>query len=234
MSGAAMSGQVKSGQVKSGRSKGMARRAPVASGVRSLASMAAEEQAQVLISLFRDAGPHRCAHWNIVSQEVFSLRGRQGAESALEAFEQRLFEEDGWVEVPWVESDEAHGIAEAFVEEFDDPKLAARLGQALAGPKPFRAFRAVLATNPAVADLWREREDEAAAWRLAELCVAWDVAPPTAALQAMVETLRAQDDGADDGDARSAHDAREFGALGQRVPVTSLTLAGRRGGGVSG
>ncbi len=182
-----------------------------------------EAQAEALIDLFLRAGPHSCAHWNTETGELFELRTKKGADAALEAFEERLFAEDGWIEVPWQPSDEAFSVAQAFAEELDDGPSRAELLLALEGDKPFRAFRAVLAAHPALARHWRERDREAAAWRLVEVAVALDVELPTDKLRAMAAELAAEQ-GDDEGEGAGVTEAS---ALPTGLVPTSRLSIGR-------
>ena len=177
-----------------------------------------EARAEALIDLFLRAGPHSCAHWNTETGELFELRSKKGADAALEAFEERLFAEDGWIEVPWQGSDEAFSVAQAFAEELDEGPSRAELLLALEGDKPFRAFRAVLSAHPALARHWRERDREAAAWRLVEVAVALDVELPTEKLRSMAAELAAeQADGDESAEAKAALPAG-------LVPTTRLSI----------
>jgi hypothetical protein len=180
----------------------------------------AEAQAEALIELFLRAGPHSCAHWNTETGELFELRSKRGADAAIEAFEERLFAEDGWIEVPWQASDEAFSVAQAFAEELDEGPSRAELLLALEGDKPFRGFRAVLAAHPALARHWRDRDREAATWRLVEMAVALEVELPTEKLRSMAAELAAEQ-GDGDGDGEAEADASMPTGL---VPTSRLSI----------
>ncbi len=196
-------------------------------------------QGDRLIDLFLSASPHRCAHWNVLTGETFELESRRDAESRLEAFELRLFEEDGWVEVPWPDSDEDFRVAEAFLEELEPGREQAELRAALEGPKPFRAFRDALRRWPESAEAWRERQREAAGWRVAEVALAFDAKVDDTVITDMIARLRTSDaeaeaaEGAPGGESSTEGDSAAGidgpGRLGvARMAAAELSLGRRR------
>jgi hypothetical protein len=94
---------------------------------------------------------------------------------AKEAFELRLLEEDGWIEIPWQESDDAYGQARQWLSKLKPGKGRAELARALDTPKPFRAFRNVLAKHPGLARRWQEESTAEALARMVECLVAHEV-----------------------------------------------------------
>ena len=100
-----------------------------------------------LISLFEHATANSASHWNPNTGEVFSVRSKRRARSRIEAFEERLFEETGWLEIPYQESDRAHAMLCAFATDLSPGAVRAVLLQALDGDKPFRTFRATISRH---------------------------------------------------------------------------------------
>lgn len=138
----------------------------------------------VLVRLFERASPVSMSHWNPHTGKTFELpRGKQRRITG-ERFEQRLMSEEGeaaeWAEIPCEESDTEYRRAVAFAEELRPGAGRAELLAALHGPKPFRAFRAVLARHPGLERRWTAVSAQAAEERLAEFCLAqgWRLADP--------------------------------------------------------
>lgn len=141
-----------------------------------------------LLAAFVATHPHRPCHWNPSTGELFAPPAGPKGAAAREAFELRLLQEDGWIELPWQESDDAYAQARQFVAQLKPGKGRAELARALDTAKPFRAFRAVLGKHPGLARRWQAEANAEALARLVECCVAHDVAPAdpryAAALQA--------------------------------------------------
>lgn len=128
-----------------------------------------------LLQLFLQTHPHRPCYWNPLTGELFAPpAGAKGA-AAREAFELRLLDEDGWLELPWQESDDAYTQARNFTAQLKPGKGRAELSKALGQPKPFRAFRAVLGRHPGLARRWDAEATAEALARMVECCVAHDV-----------------------------------------------------------
>lgn len=130
----------------------------------------------VLVRLFERASPVSMSHWNPWTGKVFELpRGKQRKVTG-ERFERRLMSEESeaaeWAEIPCEESDTEYLRAVAFAEELRPGAGRAELLAALHGPKPFRAFRAVLARHPGLERRWTTVSTHAAEERLAEFCLA--------------------------------------------------------------
>ncbi len=137
-----------------------------------------------LVRLFERASPVSMSHWNPQTGKTFELpRGKQRRITG-ERFEQRLMGEDRdaaeWAEIPCEESDTEYRRAISFAEELRPGAGRAELLAALHGPKPFRAFRAVLARHPGLERRWASVSTQAAEERLAEFCLAqgWRLADP--------------------------------------------------------
>ncbi|MCB9738152.1 MAG: hypothetical protein H6747_02715 [Deltaproteobacteria bacterium] len=145
-----------------------------------------------LLDLFVRASPHRHTHWNPETGETFSVRGRKGAAEAVEAFEERLFEEEAWIEVPWLESDDAFAMMQAFASELAPGRGRAVLLAALQTDKPFRAFRAALASRPGLLRRFRAVELEEAAERLCQVAVGLGIELPYPELQERIAAIRAE------------------------------------------
>lgn len=125
--------------------------------------------------LFRDASPLTCSHWNVDTGELFSVRSSRRQRGLVEAFEDRLFNEEGWVEVPFLESDDAFGLMREFAAELAPGKARTELLAALDQDKPFRRFRTVLGRRPGIARRWKKLADEEAGMRLAVFCLGQEV-----------------------------------------------------------
>lgn len=87
-----------------------------------------------------------------------------------------MLEEEGWIEIPWQESDDAYAQARQFVTRLKPGNGRTALSKALDTPKPFRAFRAVLGKHPGLARRWEAEATAEALARMVECCVAHDVA----------------------------------------------------------
>lgn len=155
----------------------------------------------VLVRLFERASPVSMSHWNPWTGKTFELpRGKQRRITG-ERFEQRLMNEEGqaaeWAEIPCEESDTEYRRAVTFAEDLRPGAGRAELLAALHGPKPFRAFRAVLARHPSLERRWAAVSTQAAEERLAEFCLAqgWRLADPRfdAAVERWLDTQENQD-----------------------------------------
>jgi hypothetical protein len=60
-----------------------------------------------------------------------------------------------------IDSSDAFGIMEDFVDQCDDTRLARTLGQALQQRKPFRRFKDTLADHPTQREAWFAFERQA-------------------------------------------------------------------------
>lgn len=124
-----------------------------------------------LVRLFAGASPVTMSHWNPMTGETFEApRGKQRQTTA-ERFEERLWREPDWVEVPWQESDVAHAMAAAFADHLQPGRGKSELMAALDGPKPFRAWRAVLLRHPGLKRRWQRIVEAEAAERLVTFCL---------------------------------------------------------------
>ena len=126
-------------------------------------------------TLFRDASPMTCSHWNTETGEMFKVRSSRRQRTIVEAFEARLFEEEGWHEVPFLESDDEFALMGDFARELGRGKGRSELLAALDGDKPFRRFRNVLKKRPGIARRWRKVANEEASVRLAIFCLGQDL-----------------------------------------------------------
>ena len=99
-----------------------------------------------IVELFAGASPMTASHWNLATGETFAVRHARRQRALVEAFEERLFDDEdgGWVEVPFLESDDAFNLVRAWVADLSPGKGKAELQRAIAGDKPFRAFRTTL------------------------------------------------------------------------------------------
>lgn len=124
-----------------------------------------------LVKLFADASPLRMGHWNPQTGETFvAPRGKNGR-SAAQAFELRLLDEDGWIEVPFLESDEAYELAVDWAQSLDPGRGKTAVVHALNQEKPFRHLRTVLGQMIGLQRRYEKRVKEEAEARLVELCV---------------------------------------------------------------
>ena len=122
-------------------------------------------------ALYRDASPMTCSHWNPLTGELFHVRSSRRQAALVEAFEERLFTEEGWHEVPFLESDDAFALMRDFAQDLGRGRGRTELLAALDGDKPFRRFREVLQRRPGLARRWRKVADEEASVRLAVFCL---------------------------------------------------------------
>ena len=124
-----------------------------------------------LVKLFAEASPLRMGHWNPLTGEVFVAPRRRNSPAIVQAFELRLLREEGWLEVPFLESDEAYELAVNWAQSLDPGRGKAAVTQALAQEKPFRQLRTVLGQMVGLARRYENRVREEAEARLVELCV---------------------------------------------------------------
>lgn len=179
-----------------------------------------------LVALFGRASPVSMSHWNPRTGNVFELRAPSPQHRAKlsAAFEQQLWQDADWVEIPCQESDAAFAQIAAFVGALRPGKAKTQLATAIASPKPFRRFRQLMAGWPGVARRWQAVVDGEAALRLAEFCLSqnWRLADPRFEV-AVVQWL-------DTTDATSDADAGEpefpvAPATIRRVRLASASLA---------
>ncbi len=124
-----------------------------------------------LVKLFAEASPLRMGHWNPLTGEVFAAPRRKNARAIAEAFELRLLDEEGWLEVPFLESDEAFALAVNWAQSLDPGRGKAAVTQALGQAKPFRQLRVVLGQMVGLQRRYEKAVREEAEARLVELCV---------------------------------------------------------------
>ncbi len=158
-----------------------------------------------LVRLFAHASPVSMSHWNPTTGETFEApRGKQRA-ITVQRFEERLWRDTQWMEIPYQESDEAFAQTEQFVADLRAGKAKTQLAAALIGPKPFRAFRAVLGAHPGLQRRWNDLQAQQSAERLVEFCLAqgYLIEDPRfeQALEGWLDAREAEDDEDDDEDA---------------------------------
>ena len=124
-----------------------------------------------LVKLFAEASPLRMGHWNPQTGEVFAAPRRKNSRAIAAAFELRVLQEEGWLEVPFLESDEAFALAVSWAQSLDPGRGKAAVTQALAQEKPFRQLRAVLGQMIGLQRRYEKAVREEAEARLVELCV---------------------------------------------------------------
>ena len=124
-----------------------------------------------LVKLFCEASPLRMGHWNPLTGEIFVAPRRKNSPAIAAAFELRLLQEEGWIEVPFLESDEAFELAVNWAQSLDPGRGKAAVTKALAQDKPFRQLRAVLGQMVGLARRYEKAVREEAEARLVELCV---------------------------------------------------------------
>jgi hypothetical protein len=137
----------------------------------NLAPPAARGDWPVLVALFRDASPQSQSHWNPLTGEVFSLPRRGDRQRRADAFGLRLMREEGWQEVPWLESDDAFALLTAFVQGLAAGRGKRELLYALDADKPFRSVRAVLGRSPGLARRYQRVVAAEAELRLVQFCL---------------------------------------------------------------
>mgnify|MGYP006928202227 CR=1 FL=1 len=128
-----------------------------------------------VLLLFANASPMTASHWNVLTGATFAVRNSRRSRAAVEAFEERLFEEDGWHEVPFQESDDAFAMMNEFADSLRPGKGRTALRNALSDDKPFRRFRAELGRFAGIARRYRELVAEESAARLVVFCLANDL-----------------------------------------------------------
>lgn len=124
-----------------------------------------------LVKLFAEASPMRMGHWNPRTGEVFVAPRRKKNRAIADAFELRLLDEEGWLEVPFLESDDAFALAVNWAQSLDPGKGKSAVTQALAQEKPFRQLRVVLGQMIGLERRYEKAVREEAEARLVELCV---------------------------------------------------------------
>ncbi len=180
------------------------------------------------------------SHWNPQTGELFELpRGKQRTATA-ERFEQRLWRDPQWVEIPCQESDGGFQLANQFVAQLRPGRGRHELAMALQGPKPFRALRAALERHPGLKRRWLAVVEQEATLRLTEFCLSQAWRLEDARFDAAVERwLDATDEDAAhadafDGGARRPVDAQSpqpamAAAIGPaKRTVASLSIGGDR------
>lgn len=145
-----------------------------------------------IAQLFRAASPMSFSHWNTASGETFSVRHSRRQRALVEAFEERLFEEEDWYEVPFQESDDAFAMIREWVNELRPGKGRAALMLALEGDKPFRAFRVVLKRFPGLARRFERLALEEAQARLVVFCLGQNMVFSSPIFQRLAAQLREQ------------------------------------------
>jgi len=143
-------------------------------------------------ALFRDASPMTCSHWNVLTGEMFAVRSSRRQRKHVDAFESRLFAEEGWHEVPFMESDDEFALMGDFARELGRGKGRTELLGALDGDKPFRRFRNVLKRRPGMARRWRIVANEEAAVRLVVFCLGQDLVFDHAAFKSAVALVQGE------------------------------------------
>jgi hypothetical protein len=124
-----------------------------------------------LVKLFAEASPLRMGHWNPQTGEIFAAPRRKNSRAIAVAFELRVLQEDGWLEVPFLESDEAFSLAVNWAQSLDPGRGKAAVTHALAQDKPFRQLRVVLGQMVGLQRRYEKAVREEAEARLVELCV---------------------------------------------------------------
>ncbi|MBI5609800.1 MAG: hypothetical protein HY902_13090 [Deltaproteobacteria bacterium] len=182
-----------------------------------------------LIRLFARASPVSMSHWNPATGELFEApRGKQRAATVLR-FEDRLWRDANWIEIPYQESDEAFAAAQEFVADLRAGKAKTQLTAALQGAKPFRAFRTVLAAHPGLQRRWTDLQNQQSAERLVEFCLSQSFLIEDPRFEQALESWL---------DAREAEEGVEEAPsppvpVAARRPLGSLSLGRKRGEGES-
>ena len=128
-----------------------------------------------LVKLFAEASPLRMGHWNPLTGETFVAPRRKKNRAIAEAFELRLLDEEGWLEVPFLESDAAFELAVSWAQSLDPGRGKASVTAALAQEKPFRQLRVVLGQMVGLERRYEKAVREEAEARLVECCVSMDL-----------------------------------------------------------
>jgi hypothetical protein len=177
-----------------------------------------------LVRLFADASPLNQSHWNTATGEVFYLGKSKDRQARAEAFQQRLFAEDDWIEVPYLESADGFALAQKFAQSLASGRGKTSVLQALAGPKPFRVLRTVLAGAPGLQRRYERMLKQEAELRLAEVCLGLNLTLADPRFQTAAERLleaQEEDGGGEDGIALDRYEPLdlETPAAGQPVPI---------------
>lgn len=137
-----------------------------------------------LVVAFRDATMVDTYYLNTRTGHILYHNPKKLGAARAQRIETRVFEEEDWVELPFLESDDEFAAMEAFAEAAG--RSGAELREALAGEKPFRRFREVLRQQPDVMSAWEQERLRAALDRVIEFCEAMEIEidhPAFAALQ---------------------------------------------------
>lgn len=129
-----------------------------------------------LVAAFRDATMVDTYYLNLRTGHVLFHNPRKIGAARAQKVEDRVFAEEDWVELPFLESDEEFAAMEAFAGSDDAGAAGVELTAALQGEKPFRRFRETLRLHPAVAEAWEQQRLRDAMDRLVEFCDAMEVA----------------------------------------------------------
>ena len=114
------------------------------------------------------------SHWlNLESGSILSLIGPDPDDEA----DSDPRDDDRWLSIEPIESCEAFGIMEDFVDQCGDDDLARALGQALQERKPFRRFKDVLAAHPAQRETWFAFERQTMEAIARRWCEEHDISP---------------------------------------------------------
>lgn len=83
------------------------------------------------------------------------------AADALDEVAEDPRDDERWIRIEAIDSADAFGIMQDFVDQCVDLRLARALGQALQQRKPFRRFKDTLANHPAQREAWFAFERQA-------------------------------------------------------------------------
>jgi len=124
---------------------------------------------------FREASPHKSSWVNLITGEVKRFNPRKLGEERVLALESALYDEEGWVEIPYAESDDEYHDMRAFAASPEAGRGSRDLIMALGDDKPFRRFREALRKHDDARGAWFENRRREAELRLVAFCIAMEL-----------------------------------------------------------
>lgn len=128
-----------------------------------------------LVAAFRDATMVDTYYLNTRTGKLLYHNPRKLGAARAQKVEERVFEEEDWIEIPYVESDEEFAAMEAFASSGAAGEAREALRSAITSDKPFRRFREALRQAPGAAAAWEEERLRAALDRLVDFCEALEI-----------------------------------------------------------
>ncbi|MFT5431836.1 MAG: hypothetical protein ACI9OJ_002534 [Myxococcota bacterium] len=158
---------------------------------------------------FREASPHQSSWINIQTGDAKRFNPRKLGADRVAELEEALYDEEGWVEIPYAESDDEYQDMRAFATSPECGRAGRDLIMGLADEKPFRSFRVALKNHKPAKAAWFENRRKEAELRLVAFCRAFEIAlkhPEYLKRVAEVEAAELEEDGAFDEDGEFEED----------------------------